>query len=98
MPDFDGFPLSQQVAEVTFEVAVYELLRDERTIAPSLLLYHRTPAQHCGPWLEVPNDLAGRRLFVFEKARGEANIRENLDPAGKVRSDLNLPPLLSPYS
>jgi hypothetical protein len=62
---------SAQVPEVMFEVAVYELLRSEPNILASRLLYHRIPVQHAGPRDGLPRDIAGRRLFLFEKAGGE---------------------------
>ena len=84
MPDFDGFPIDVQVPEARFEVAVYTLLRAEPTIRASRLLYHRLPAQHPGPRDEVPRDIAGRRLFVFERAAGENNQWSGLDAEQKV--------------
>lgn len=84
MPDFDGFPIHVQVLEVKFEVAVYELLRAEPAIMSSRLLYHRIPAQHPDPRLNLPRDISGRRLLVFERAEGENNVWDELDTEGKV--------------
>ncbi|KIH93666.1 hypothetical protein SPBR_04244 [Sporothrix brasiliensis 5110] len=74
MPNFDGFPIDVQIPEVKFEAAVYKLLRAEPNILASHLLYHRSPLQRTGPRLDVPKDIVGRRLFVFERAEGENNI------------------------
>ena len=89
MPNFDGFPIEVQVPEARFEVAAYELLRAEPNILASRLLYHRIPVQRIGPRLDVPRDIAGRRLFLFEKAEGENNVWYNLSPEGKVRANVS---------
>ncbi|TVY13603.1 hypothetical protein LARI1_G008175 [Lachnellula arida] len=78
MPGFDGFPMDRQVPEVKFEAIVYDLLRSEPDIMTSRLLYHRIPVQHIGPRLEVPQDIAGRRLFLFERTEGEKNLWRDL--------------------
>ncbi|KAJ9634519.1 hypothetical protein H2199_008976 [Coniosporium tulheliwenetii] len=80
MPDYDGFPIHVQVPEVKFEAAAYELLRSQPSIMASRLLYHRIPMQHVGPRLDIPRDLAGRRLFLFERAEGENNVWHDLSP------------------
>ncbi|KDR79794.1 hypothetical protein GALMADRAFT_241875 [Galerina marginata CBS 339.88] len=74
MPGYDGFPVYVQVPEVKFEAATYELLRYEPGILVSSLLYHRVPVLHDGPRLELPQDITGRRLLVFERAEGENNV------------------------
>jgi hypothetical protein len=86
MPNYDGFPIHAQVPEVKFEAAAYELLRSEPNILTSRLLYHRIPVQHVGPRLDVPQDIAGRRLLLFERAEGENNIWYDLSPEEKVRA------------
>jgi hypothetical protein len=86
MPNYDGFPIQVQVPEVKFEVAVYELLRSEPNILASRLLYHRIPVQHVGLRLDPPQDIAGRRLFLFERAEGENNVSRDLSPEQKVRA------------
>jgi len=75
-----------QVPEVKFEVAVYELLRSEPNILASRLLYHRIPVQHVGPRLGPPQDIAGRGLFLFERAEGEDNVWRDLSSEQKVRA------------
>ncbi|KDQ58297.1 hypothetical protein JAAARDRAFT_78600 [Jaapia argillacea MUCL 33604] len=80
MPNYDGFPIHVQVPEVKFEVSVYELLRSEPNILASRLLYHRLPVQYVGPRLEIPQDIAGRRLFLFERTEGENNVWYDLSP------------------
>jgi len=93
MPNYDGFPIQVQVSEVQFEVAVYELLRSEPNILASSLLYYRIPVQHVGPRLDPPQDIAGRRLFLFERTEGENNVWRDLSLAQKVR-----PHISNPYS
>jgi hypothetical protein len=69
MPNYDGFPVHVQVPEVKFEAATYGLLRSVPDILASRLLYHRIPVQHVGPRLDLPQDIAGRRLLLFEEQR-----------------------------
>lgn len=85
MPDYEGFPIQVQVPEVKFEAEVYELLQSEPGILASRLLYHRVPVQHEDPKLGRPKDIAGRRLLVFQRAKGENNVWRTLSPAQKVR-------------
>jgi hypothetical protein len=84
MPNFEGFPVGVQIAEVKFEAATYELLTSEPTILASRLLYYRIPTQHGGPRIKTPRNLAGRRLMVFEKAEGENGMWDDLDIERKV--------------
>jgi len=84
MPNFDGFPIHIQVPEVKFEVALYKLLRSEPNILASHLLYHRIPVQHVSPRLNHPQDIAGRRLFLFGRAEGENNVWWDLSSEQKV--------------
>lgn len=44
--------------------------RPVSNIRASRLLHQRIPELHPGPKLSIPQDLAGRRLFVFERAAG----------------------------
>ncbi|KAF5228165.1 hypothetical protein FAUST_11284 [Fusarium austroamericanum] len=73
MPAFDGFPIDVQAPEAQFEVACYNLLRQQPKIRVSQLLYHCIPVLHPGPKLSVPQDLDGRRLFVFKESEGKTN-------------------------
>ncbi|TVY93158.1 hypothetical protein LAWI1_G000863 [Lachnellula willkommii] len=75
MPDFDGLAIESQVPEVQFEAVVYDLLRSEPEIMASRLLHHRVPVKYVRPnFLFRPPDIAGRRLFLFERAEGENNV------------------------
>ncbi|KAL4906354.1 hypothetical protein BDW74DRAFT_177368 [Aspergillus multicolor] len=85
MPDFDGFSIEWQAPEAMFEAAVYNLLSTETDIRASRLLCHRVPVQYPGPKLSVPKDLAGCRLFVFEKAKGVDNVWRELSDIDKMR-------------
>lgn len=64
----------------------YKLLRSEPNILVSRLLYHRIPVEHVGHRLDPPQDIAGRRLFVFEKAEGEKDIWWELKADEQVRA------------
>ncbi|KAJ7639871.1 hypothetical protein DFH06DRAFT_1335274 [Mycena polygramma] len=60
----------ETITNAEFEAAVYNLLRSESEIKISRLLFHRAPARMTN---EIPDHLAGRDLFVFEKAEGQNN-------------------------
>jgi hypothetical protein len=84
MPGFDGFDPRVQASEVRFEAATYQLLLSERGVMATRLLYYRPPVQYSGTKLNRPIDIAGRRLFLFEKAEGRSTVWKTLDPDGKV--------------
>ena len=86
MPNFKGPPIHEQVPKVKFEVAVYQLLRSEPNILTSRLLYHRIPVQHVGPRLDLPQDIAGRHLFLFERTEGEEGVWWDFSPEQQVRN------------
>ncbi|KAJ7126489.1 hypothetical protein C8R46DRAFT_59678 [Mycena filopes] len=74
-PRYSGFPVDEQAVEVEFEAAMYRLLRGEPDILASHLLYHRKPVQRAERSSgEIPLDLLGRQIFVFEKAEGGKNV------------------------
>ena len=91
MPGFEGMRIENQIPEVKFEVAAYELLRSESDILASRLLHHRIPVQHVGAKLEIPQDIAGRRLLLFERAEGENNVWEVIRPEQKVGTGVYCP-------
>ncbi|KAM0525608.1 hypothetical protein ACHAPE_000316 [Trichoderma viride] len=97
MPGFDGFPIDVQVPEVKFEAEVYKLLLPETDILISRLLDCRIPKLHEGPKLERPEDIAGHRLFAFERSKGENNVWHTLkldqqscllEKAARIRASL----------
>ncbi|KAJ7758528.1 hypothetical protein DFH07DRAFT_868009 [Mycena maculata] len=74
-PRYDGFPIDTLAIEVEFEAATYRLLRAQPEILASKLLYYRGPVQRKDKDpTEIPKDLVGRQLFVFEKAEGANNV------------------------
>lgn len=86
MPNYEGFPIHRQISEVQFEAAVYQLLQSESNGFTSRLLYYRIPMLHEGDRHCIPQDIAGRRLFLFERAEGENNVWHDLSPEEKVLS------------
>ncbi|KAJ7285607.1 hypothetical protein C8J57DRAFT_1446479 [Mycena rebaudengoi] len=62
------------VDSAEFEAATYRLLRAHPHILASNLLYSRGPVQHTTDATEVPKDLVGRGIFVFEKAPGTTYV------------------------
>ncbi|MCJ1343386.1 hypothetical protein MMC31_001579 [Peltigera leucophlebia] len=109
MPNYSGFPFHGQVSTAKFEVAVYELLRSEPNIMASNLLNHRILVQQVGPRLDVPQDITGRCLLLFERADGEKIEWWDLSPkeracllaqAARIRASLfnfNLPPAFAAF-
>lgn len=85
MPNYVGFPISMQAPEAKFEAAVYKLLRTEPNILVSVLLC--IPVQRDGPRLDPPQDLAGRRLLLFDKVEGDKNVWWDLSLNNKVRAN-----------
>ena len=73
-PDFDGMPVEAQVRDVSFEVAVYNLLRPEQSLRVSDLIFYRFPLEKQSPKLSIPEDITGRQLLVFQRAKGSNNI------------------------
>jgi len=71
MPDYDGFPIHVQVPGAKFVVAVYKHLGSVPGILVSCLLLCFMPIKHPGPSFDIPQDIAGLRLFLFERAEGE---------------------------
>ncbi|KAL2066784.1 hypothetical protein VTL71DRAFT_1208, partial [Oculimacula yallundae] len=84
MPDFDGFAIEKQVPEAQFEAAVYTLLASNHGIRASTLLYYRVPVQNPPPRDTIPEDLTGRRLFVFKRAEGVNNVWTSLTADNKL--------------
>ena len=91
MPDYDAFPMHWLIPEAQFESAVYKLLRPVSEILASHLLYHRLPVQYPSPRLHLPQDIAGRALFLFERAQGENNVWRDLSEEQKVRAHAAAP-------
>lgn len=85
MATFDGFPLEEQISEVNFEAATYEILRDVVGIPATHLLYHRVPARIDGPRLRKRIDIRGRRLMIFQKPEGIHVVWRELDKDQQVR-------------
>ena len=79
-------PTHVQISEAQFEVAVYKLFSPVSQILASHLLYHRIPVQYPTPRVHLPQDITGRRLFLFQRAQGENNIWHDLSEEQKVRA------------
>jgi len=84
MPDFDGFPIEKQVPEAKFEAATYELLRTVPDVRVSNLLYHRIPVKYHSQQNQVPQDIAGRRMLLFNASKGVNNVWHVLSEQSKV--------------
>ncbi len=84
MPHFDGFPLHVQASEAKFESEAYQLLHLAPDVLASSLRYYRLPMQLATPSVEIPKNILGRRLFVFERAEGESNAWKTLSPSHKA--------------
>ena len=42
--------------------------------------------QHAGPRHDLPQDIAGRHLFLFERTEGEKDVWWDLSPEQKVHT------------
>lgn len=83
MPNYDGFELDYLLGDIKFEIAAYNLL-EKSAVPASRLLYSRLPVQHTGSRTDIPTDVTGRRLMVFEKVDGRDNVWHGLNAEGKV--------------
>lgn len=88
MPKYSAWPFPGVLSDHNFEAAIYDLLRSEANIRVSRMIYHRIPLQHQGPRTEVPRDILGRGLILFEKAAGENNVWNDLDAEQKVSASI----------
>jgi len=86
MPNYDGPDVGFVLRDFKFEVAVYELLRNNESIPCSALLYSRAPFQRPGSHTVKPTDILGRQIMVFKKAKGGTCSwrKGNLTDDGKV--------------
>jgi len=84
MPCYDGSTMDFLLRELQFEADVCALVQQVPAILASRLVYYRAPVQYAGPRLDIPKDIAGRRLMVFERAEGENNVWRKLGSEGKV--------------
>lgn len=83
MPKYGGDYLSE-LSDDTFQAMIYELLRSEPNILVSRLDYNRPTCKKDHPPLDYPQDITGRGLFLFTRARGVNNVWHELTDAGKV--------------
>ncbi|KXS97702.1 hypothetical protein AC579_4480 [Pseudocercospora musae] len=70
MPLVNGDSNNYQVADLKFEAAVYEMLRDNHDIKASRLLCYRAPAQCGDDKSSIAQNIVGRRLMVFDRKEG----------------------------
>ncbi|CAJ0538698.1 Ff.00g066830.m01.CDS01 [Fusarium sp. VM40] len=71
MPLYGGFNLRWLHKQVDFEADTNNLLRNDPNVPTDCLLFYRHPIQHYGENSETPKDISGRRLMIFEMAKGE---------------------------
>lgn len=90
MPQYDGFTIHWLHQQLELEAAIYALLEDERLIPTPKLLYHRHSQKAEVPSLEVPIDISGRRLMIFEMSRGTKIGWRGLSEDQKVLTVLSL--------
>lgn len=84
MPNYDGFALTWLHNQVEFEAAVYLLLESTAEIPTSRLLYFRHSEQSQGPKTELPKDISGRRLMLFDMSKGDTPLWRELNESQKV--------------
>lgn len=84
MPDYDGFPLTWLHNQVEFEAAVYHLLEGSTGILTSRLLFFRHAKQSSGPKTDLPRDINGRQIMLFEMSEGDTPPWGELNESQKV--------------
>lgn len=66
MPNYDESDMGFIFRELHFEAATYALLQENSAIPVSRLVYFRVPVQHSGHKVDIPSNIDGRRVMVFE--------------------------------
>ncbi len=84
MPGYDGSTMDFLLWELEFKADACVLLQPVPAVLASRLAHYRAPVQHAGLRLDIPKDIAGRRLMVFERAEGENSVWRQLDSEGRV--------------
>lgn len=84
MPDYDGFALTWLHNLVEFEAEVNPLIEGVAKLPTSRLLYYRHAEQYPGPKTELPKDISGRRLMVFDMTKGDDFTWSELSESQKV--------------
>lgn len=84
MPGYGGCSRASRRRDLEFEAATYRLLGTVAGIPSSRLLYYRHCEQSDGPSSEVPKDIKGRALVVFELTEGRKSLWAELDEDQKV--------------
>lgn len=84
VPNYDGFAETWLHNLVEFEAAVYHLLEDTVGIPTSRLLYFRHAQESQAPKTELPKDISGRRLMIFEMSKDNKPLWRVLSKHQKV--------------
>ncbi|KAF7313235.1 hypothetical protein MKEN_01010200 [Mycena kentingensis (nom. inval.)] len=69
--------IAQQIADVQFEGAVYDLLRNHPDVVAAKLL-HARPPEYKPELIRSSRDVRGRALFVFERMEGSNTVWPDL--------------------
>lgn len=93
MPSYDGFSLDWLHKQFAFETAILDFVDHCPTIPTSPLRYWRRSVQHSGDRRELPKDISGRQLIIFEMTRDSHIDWRKLDEGQKVSRS---PQLLTP--
>ncbi|KAF4448934.1 3-hydroxybutyryl-CoA dehydratase [Fusarium austroafricanum] len=84
MPLYAGFTLSWLHKHIDFEAATYEILQEDSDVPTDRLLYCRHPVQHELRKELIPDDMTGRRLMIFEMAKGQGRLWTKFDQQQRV--------------
>lgn len=84
VPNYDGYAETWLHNLVEFEAAVYRLLEGTTGIPSSRLLYFRHARESPGPKTELPQDISGRRLMIFEMSKDNKPLWRVLSKHQKV--------------
>ncbi|KAK0744946.1 hypothetical protein B0T21DRAFT_399239 [Apiosordaria backusii] len=84
MPKYCNGILPRVVDDAQWETAAHKLWEPDPTIPNSRLLHTRLPVQRPDAGTEIPKDIAGRLLMVFQNAGGRTNVWKQLPQKGKT--------------
>lgn len=86
MPRYDAWSVGWLHRQLDAEVDIYNSLKDHEDIPTPNLLYYRRCEQQLESRIELPKDISGRQLMIFEMAEGENSVWVGLGDHQKVKA------------
>lgn len=84
MPGYDGFSLDWLHKQFEFETAILNFVDKCPNIPTSSLLFCRRSFQHSRDRSELPKDISGRQLMIFQMTKDHRIDWRKLDEDQKV--------------